>query len=151
MVEETEVVVETAPLPEPKVKAKSKAKAKAKAEPKAKVKAKTEPKVKVKAPEEASVNTDRETDVPWCDKKVAIFRAMKQLKATDSQSAASSSAIAARANVKGRDVRHYGYHAKAAGLVKLAEVEGISGYGFYLTAKGAAIDLVKVLKEAKSA
>lgn len=84
---------------------------------------------------------ERDNDLPWCDKKVALFKALKALKAVGLTNAKNGSEIAAKGEISGRDVRHYSYHARAAGLIDLADdVEGIHGYGYFLTAKGAALD-----------
>lgn len=89
----------------------------------------------------------REKDVPWCSKKVAIFKALKALKATSFQSAKTAKVVAKKAKVAPRDVAHYCYHARAAGLVALDRQEGVKGYVFWLTIKGAKVDPIKVLKD----
>lgn len=94
---------------------------------------------------------ERSKDLPWSDKKVAIIKALKALKATSATTAVSGAKIAEKADVTSRDVRHYCYHAKAGGLVELAEVEGVAGYSFYLTAKGAKLDPVKAQKDEQAA
>lgn len=99
-----------------------------------------------KAAAPAVHGTERDHDLPWNDKKVAIFKALKSLKAIGATSAVSGSAVAEKANVSGRDVRHYSYHAKAAGLIGLADIEDVHGYAYYLTAKGAKLDPVTELK-----
>lgn len=83
---------------------------------------------------------EKSHDLPWSDKKVAVLKALKSLKAFSAMDAASTKAIAEKAGVKNRDARHYCYHAKAGGLVNVAEVEGVAGYSFYLTAKGVKLD-----------
>lgn len=95
--------------------------------------------------------THRDADVPMNGKKAAILRAMKALHATSKSGARSSKDIAEKATtndleIKERDVRHYGYHAKAGGLCDVAEVEGVRGWGFYLTAKGQNLDIAAELK-----
>jgi len=90
---------------------------------------------------------ERKQDLPWNDKKVKIFRALKQMRATTAMSARGTDDVAKKAGVTGKDVRHYCYHARAAKLCGIADREEIRGYAFYLTATGAKVDLVKALKE----
>ncbi len=93
---------------------------------------------------------ERSNDLAWTDKKVAIFKALKVLGCRNPGTSCSANNVATRAKVTARDVRHYCYHAKAGGLCDLADVEGIRGYGFYLTAKGFKVDPVKAFKAQKS-
>lgn len=79
----------------------------------------------------------RSHDLPWDNKKARIFRALKKLGATRSTNACSTQDVAAKAEVTSQDVRHYCYHAMAAQLVGIVKQEGIRGYAFHLTAKGA--------------
>lgn len=80
-------------------------------------------------------------DVPWNEKKVTVFKALKGLRATSRQTAVGSAAIAEKGgSITERDARHYCYHAHAAGLVDFVEVEGTRGYQFYLTVKGQKLD-----------
>ena len=114
----------------------------------AKPKASSKAKVPSKAKEQG---TKRANDLPWGDKKVAIFRALKALRATSALGARSTADIAAKAEVSGRDVRHYCYHAKAAGLVDIAKTEEIArGYGFFLTKKGVKVNPVAEQKAQKA-
>lgn len=115
---------------------------------------------KVKAPKASSngngdapqYGMDRSHDLPWHDKKVSVFKALKALKATSVTGAQPAGKIAAKAGLTEREVRHYVYHAKAAGLTGVAAAEeGGRGYTYYLTAKGAAIDPVKAQKEEQAA
>lgn len=95
----------------------------------------------------------REKDLPWCDKKVAVFKALKSFKAVNAMSARSTKDIAAKVLKEfptGRGVRHYCYHAAAANLIARVEIPGQRGYGFHLTAKGQKIDPVAELKKLKS-
>lgn len=102
------------------------------------------PKPKAKAPVQVETNGQgeygavRSKDLPWVPKKVAVFKALKALKALTPQSAVSSKAVAEQAgDLTERDVRHYCYHARAAGLVELTDdVEGVRGWAFYLTPTG---------------
>lgn len=94
---------------------------------------------------------ERASDVPWNEKKVAVFKALKQLGATKGPTSARSAVqVADKAGVSQRDVRHYCYHARAAGLVEVAEAEGVRGYSFYLTARGAKVNPVKELAQQKA-
>lgn len=108
---------------------------------------------KAKAPKAADSNgsgrhgVDRDHDLPWSDKKVAIFKAMKKMGAVGATNSKSATDIAEKAQVTSRDVRHYCYHAKAAGLVGVHEMAEIRGYGFALTAKGEKVDPVAELKK----
>lgn len=95
---------------------------------------------------------ERAHDLPWHDKKVKVFKVLRALGATDGANSAPASKIAKKAGLTARDVRHYCYHAKAAKLVGVAEdVEGIAGYGFFLTAKGQEIDPVAAQKAERAA
>lgn len=89
---------------------------------------------------------ERDHDLPWGDKKVAVFKALRALKATSKDNPKTANEIAGKAGCTPRDVRHYCYHARAAGLVGVIEVEGVTGYCFHLTARGAALDPVKEQK-----
>ena len=102
-----------------------------------------------RSPGELEYGIDRQKDVPWNAKKLLVLKTLKALKATNATSAKSANSVVERSGgeLTPRDVRHYCYHAKAGGLVGLADVEGVRGYGFYLTAKGAAVDFQKVAKE----
>lgn len=121
--------------------------------PKTAAKPKAKPAAKKLAPKakpekkEAEHGTERKSDLPWCDKKVAVFKALKALNAVNAASARPTDVIAKKANVKPRDVRHYCYHAKAAQLVSIADLEEHPGWCFYLTAKGQKVDPVAALKE----
>lgn len=94
---------------------------------------------------------DRSHDVPWSDKKVTVFKALKQCKAIGATNAVSAVKLAEKSGLVARDIRHYCYHAKAAGLVGVATIEDIRGYGFYLTAKGAAINPTEAQKAEQKA
>lgn len=87
---------------------------------------------------------DRDHDLPWNEKKVAVFKALKALKALGAAGAVSAQVVAEKADVSARDVRHYCYHAKAAGLVDVVTMEDVRGYAFCLTKEGAKVDLAKV-------
>lgn len=89
---------------------------------------------------------DRKSDLPWSEGKVAVFKALKTLKARGPNSARSAKDVADIALVTTKMVRHYCYHARAAGLTEVVRVEGITGYGFYLTEKGLAVNPDRELK-----
>lgn len=114
-------------------------------------------KTQSKAEPEVSFGMERTHDIPWNATKVAIFKALKALKAKDSSSGRSAIDVADKAGFPADDnkrttkVRHYCYHAKAAGLVQCGKVEGVSGYAFWLTAKGLNVDPVKAFKEQEAA
>jgi hypothetical protein len=111
-------------------------------------KAKKAPVKKAAAAKAAEVvkqyGVDRDHDLPWNEKKVAVFKALKALKALGAAGAVSAQVVAEKANVSARDVRHYCYHAKAAGLVDVVTMEDVRGYAFCLTKEGAKVDLAKV-------
>lgn len=94
----------------------------------------------------------RRNDVPWNEKKVAIIETMQTMEAVGKRSARGANQIAEYCGLTQRDVRHYCYHAAAGGLVKvLTDISGLEdeigeGYGFYLTAKGRAVDTAAVRK-----
>jgi len=154
------VAVETAAPTKKKRAPKAKAKAKATAKKTAaKAKKATAPKTAKKTAKQpatpadngqAQYGVDRSHDLPWNNKKVAVFKALKSLRATSATDARSAKDVAEKASVTARDVRHYCYHAKAAGLTGVAELDGMHGYGFYLTAKGRNVDPAKALKEQTS-
>ena len=101
-----------------------------------------------KAP--ALFGVTRAHDVPWSEKKVALFKALTKLSAFNKTDARGATDIikASGETLNGRDVRHYSYHAKAAGLVEVVEgAEGVHGYAFYLTAKGQKVDPAAELKK----
>jgi hypothetical protein len=89
--------------------------------------------------------------LPWHDKKVAVFKALKKAGAVSASTAKAALEIAKLAGCTPRDVLHYVYHAKAARLADVAEVEGIRGYAFHLTAKGAKLDPVAEQKAEQAA
>lgn len=89
---------------------------------------------------------EREKDLPWNEKKVAVFKALKQLKAVGATNAQGAVAVAEKAGLTTRDVRHYCYHAQASGLTGMSNVEDVRGYAFYLTAKGVKVDPAALLK-----
>jgi len=82
----------------------------------------------------------RSHDLPWNDKKVSVFKALKALRAVGVTNARSAADIAKKANLTERDVRHYVYHAASANLAGIATHEDFRGYVYYLTAKGAALN-----------
>lgn len=118
------------------------------ADPKGKKETKKSSKTEKKGPKAgAEYGMERDHDVAWCEKKVAIFKALKTLRATSATTAVPTPKLAEKAGVSNRDARHYCYHAMAAGLTKVAEMEDVRGYCFYLTAAGQKIDPVVELKK----
>jgi len=105
---------------------------------------------KKKAASNGEHGVARSSDLLWTEKKVALFQALKAMRATTPGKAVSGKAVAAKAGINTRDVRHYSYHAKATGLVEVVTVENIRGYGFYLTAAGAKVNPAAELKAAKA-
>ncbi len=98
--------------------------------------------------------TERDHDLPWNEHKVNLFKALKACKAVGQENAVNGATVIAKSGGKlnGKHVRHYSYHAKAAGLIGLVtELEEGGGYGYYLTKKGAALDPVKELKAQEAA
>ena len=89
---------------------------------------------------------ERDKDLPWCPKKIALFKALKAMRATSPDTAKPVKDVAARAELTARDVRHYAYHARAGGLADVADMEGSRGHCVYLTAKGTAVDLAAEAK-----
>jgi len=89
---------------------------------------------------------ERDHDLPWGETKVVVFKALRALGAKGATNARSAQEIAEKAGVTPRDVRHYCYHGRAGGLTDVAEIEGMRGYGFYLTAKGAKVNPDKEAK-----
>lgn len=91
---------------------------------------------------------ERSKDLPWTEKKVAIFKALKALKAYDPMTARSAKEVSAKTGGIADDmaVRHYCYHAKVSGLVGVHKMEGQRGYSFSLTKKGQSIDPAQELK-----
>lgn len=98
---------------------------------------------------EKKYGIERDHDLPWNDKKVALFKALKTLKATSEQKAVTAQQVVESSGevLATKDVRHYSYHAKAAGLVEVAEVEGVRGYSFFLTTEGAKVNPDKALAQ----
>lgn len=151
----------------PKAPAKTKAAAQAAPAPvAAEPKAPKEPKpvkvpaaVAVEAPAEEGVvakGTWRAKDVPWHPKKVAVFKALKALNAVNPPTAVSAEAVVEKAGTEAglvnRDVRHYCYHGQSSGLTGVAQnIEGIRGYGFFLTQKGQAVNPDQELKNQSAA
>lgn len=85
---------------------------------------------------------ERSKDLPWNEKKVAVFKLLKNPKLNGGEGTAKEISDLSHGKLTARDVRHYCYHAKAGGLVKIEEAvegEGIA-YRFSLTASGRKID-----------
>lgn len=105
-------------------------------------------KSKVDKKKEAQFGVDRKADLPWNEKKVELFKLLKRL----GESTATVIAEKSNGKLTARDVRHYGYHAKAAGLISVDQVEDEGNhYYFKLTAAGAKIDPAAALKAQQDA
>ena len=76
---------------------------------------------------------ERSHDLPWSAKKVAVFKSLRKL------SEATAADVAKEAKLTARDVRHYAYHAKAAGLIAVKADAG-GHYLFSLTTKGKSVN-----------
>lgn len=100
----------------------------------------TKPKAAKGTVENTEKNFIRTKDLPWVPKKVTLFKFLKKMGAVSPVNAVSSKAVAEKSGLSQRDVRHYAYHAKAAGLVEVTQSDDFPGYGFYLTKKGIAIN-----------
>lgn len=81
----------------------------------------------------------RSKDLPWCAKKAALFAGLVALNATTAGTAQSSRALALQCGLTDRDVRHYAYHAQAAGLTGVHQLPNVRGYGFSITPAGIAM------------
>lgn len=88
------------------------------------------------SPSAGEFGMERSSDVPWCEKKGVLLKTLFDGGASDALSAMSTAEVVDSSGLSGRDVRHYGYHAKAGGLVDVATIEGKRGYCFFLTEKG---------------
>lgn len=95
---------------------------------------------------------ERDHDLPWCDKKVRLFKTLKQLDALSPKTAVQNRDVVNRSNerLNSKDVRHYSYHARAlkdhegkprkGPLIDITNPNDTSGYLFYLTKLGAKVD-----------
>lgn len=107
--------------------------------------------VKKTSTTEPEYGVEKSKDLAWCPKKLAIFKALKALKATGKDSSVNTGDLAKKADVTNRDARHYSYHAKAGGLIDVFHpAEGSTSYTFALSKKGQALDLATVEKEMKA-
>jgi hypothetical protein len=79
----------------------------------------------------------RSKDVPWGPKKIAVLKALKAMGATSPAKGVGSKAVADKAKVTERDVRHYCYHGAAGGLTVVTPGTSGRGFVFSLTAAGA--------------
>src|SRR3990172_2876761 len=100
----------------------------------------TEKKNSVSSNSSAHYGVERAKDLPWCEKKVILFKILKKL----GEATAAEVASASNGKLTNTNVRHYGYHAKAGGLVEVQSYEldkktgkgGENKYYFRLTAAG---------------
>ncbi len=90
--------------------------------------------------EQKTYGRERNRDLPWNAKKVALFKALRKLGAFTILGGVGSKKLSKASGLSERHVRHYSYHASAAGLIALGEMEDVSGYIYYLTKKGQKID-----------
>lgn len=124
-----------------------------KASKKAAKKAPAAKKAAKKAAGDVKYGHERDKDLPWSEKKVQVFKALRSPKLKEGAGKTADLVAVSNGKLTARDVRHYCYHAKAAGLVKIEEVAEGDGTGFYfsLTAKGKAIDPDKAFKDQQEA
>jgi hypothetical protein len=81
----------------------------------------------------------RAKDLPWCPKKVAIFKALQAAQVAGPESAVTMAELAGLAGVRPVDARHYTYHAAAGGLcVLLPNPAAPRSYVVHLTPAGLA-------------
>lgn len=99
-----------------------------------------------KTTKKALYGTERDHDLPWNEKKVAVFKALRSPKLQGGKGTAAELVTISGDKITPRDVRHYCYHGKAAGLTTFGEGDGV-GYVYGLTAKGRGIDPDKAFKE----
>jgi hypothetical protein len=127
-------------------------------------KQKTKPKAETKkAARDVEKGYEREKDMPWCDKKVRLFKTLKQLDALSPKTAVLGRDIINRSNerLNAKDVRHYSYHAGALkdhegkprkeALISIANPNDVGGYLFYLTKSGAKLDPNEEFKKQEAA
>lgn len=101
----------------------------------------------------AESGVERSHDLPWNEKKVLVFKLLKSSKLPGGSGSAKQLVDLSNGKLTGRDVRHYCYHAKAGGLVKVeeaAEGQG-TGYVFSLTAAGRKIEPEQAFKSQQEA
>lgn len=112
------------------------------------------PKVAKKVEKKEAVSgVERSHDLPWSEKKVALFKVLRSPKLNGGEGTAKQISDLSNGKLTTRDVRHYAYHAKAGGLVKVGEAiegEGV-GYHFSLTAAGRKIDPEAAFKSQQEA
>lgn len=95
----------------------------------------------------AEYGMEKSKDLPMCEKKALVLKAIRKLGEADTQT------ICKATGLSGRDVRHYAYHAKAGGLVDVKQYErdeekdfgGSNKYYFSLTTAGKKMDVEKEL------
>ncbi len=93
----------------------------------------------------------RDHDLPWNEKKVMVFKALRNSKLSGGEGTSADLIKLSGDKLTPRDVRHYCYHAKAAGLVNVKEPAEGNGYLFSLTAAGRKVDPDKAFKDQKEA
>jgi hypothetical protein len=90
---------------------------------------------------------ERDHDVPWGPRKIAVFKALKALGAVGRQNARPAREVADAAGVRDRDVRHYVYAAKSVGLADVVQIQTGRPYLFCLTAAGARLDVDEAFRQ----
>lgn len=96
----------------------------------------------------------REKDLPWNEKKVMVFKLLRKL----GETTASEAAKASNGQLLSKDIRHYCYHAAAAGLIEVNQYPpdektgkgGLNVYYFKLTKLGMKVDPDKELAKRKA-
>lgn len=97
----------------------------------------------------------REHDLPWNENKVQVFKLLRKL----GETTASEAAKASNGTLLSKDIRHYCYHAAAAGLIEVNQYPpdektgkgGLNVYYFKLTKLGMKVDPDKELAKRKAA
>lgn len=89
-----------------------------------------------------NLGIERDHDLPWGATKLAVFKALIALGSHDQKSASTAKQVVAKSGdtVSARDVRHYVYHGRGAGLSQVWPGGGSfgGGYGYSVTTKGKA-------------
>lgn len=93
---------------------------------------------------------ERAHDVPMCQKKADLLTILKKI----GEGSVADIVAASNGKLKAVDVRHYGYHARAGGLVEInrypLDDKGFGGdnkWYFKLSKAGAKLDIKKALAE----
>lgn len=138
-VENNDVVVKTQAPKKSVKKTAAKKTTKAPAKKAAKAPAKKAP-VKKSAPAPAAEK--KEGGVKWSEKRLAVIRGMKKIRATSPTAARTAADIAGVCGLEEKDIKHYCYYKEQLatnGYVGVAKVEDQKRLCYYLTAKGMAV------------